>query len=228
VAAARYPNGRCGRSSVPGSIESARSPPSPLRPDRPGADVAGQPAGFEQPADDNGKQVDIPMNVYKALSKILLACALACALGVGVAALGSSSSSSVPRTPALAAFSSSTESVITANWIAFFNPKTPVDKRISLLQDGQEFATIIKSQASSALAAQASVKVTKVTLVSATQAKVTYTIYESGKPALSNQTGIAVLQNGTWKVGIASFCSLLALDNGGKTSTLPPACKAAS
>jgi hypothetical protein len=166
------------------------------------------------------------MNASKALSKVLVVGTLACALGSGVAALGGSSVSTAAGTPALAAYSTSTESVIAANWTAFFNPNTPVAKRISLLQDGQQFAAIIKSQASSGLAAQASAKVTKVTLVSATQAKVTYSILESGKPALSNQTGVAVLQNGTWKVGIASFCSLLALENGGKTSTLPPACKA--
>jgi hypothetical protein len=71
------------------------------------------------------------------------------------------------------------------------------------------------------------VKVTKVTLVSATQAKVTYSILESGKAALAKQTGVAVLQDGTWKVGIASFCALLAMENGGKTSSLPAACKAA-
>jgi hypothetical protein len=132
-------------------------------------------------------------------------------------------------TSALAAAysSSSTQSVIAANWTAFFNPKTPVAKRISLLQDGQEFATIIKSQASSSLAAQASAKVTKVTLISATQAKVIYTILENGKPALSNQAGVAVLQDGIWKVGIASFCSLLALENGGNTASLPAACKTA-
>jgi hypothetical protein len=72
-----------------------------------------------------------------------------------------------------------------------------------------------------------SAKVTKVTLVSPTQAKVTYSILESGQPVLSNQTGVAVYQDGTWKVGIASFCGLLAMENGGKTSSLPAACKAA-
>jgi hypothetical protein len=119
------------------------------------------------------------------------------------------------------------ESQIKANWMAFFNPKTPVAKRISLLQDGQQIASIIKAQARSGLASQVSAKVTKVTLVSATQAKVTYSILEGGKTVLSNQTGVAVFQDGTWKVGVASFCGLLALENGGKTSKLPGACKAA-
>jgi hypothetical protein len=66
----------------------------------------------------------------------------------------------------------SAQSVIAANWMAFFDPKTPVAKRISLLQDGQQFAAVIRSQPSSGLAAQASAKVTSVTLVSATRAKV--------------------------------------------------------
>jgi hypothetical protein len=123
--------------------------------------------------------------------------------------------------------SSNAQAQIKANWIAFFDPKTPVAKRVMLLQDGQQFASIISAQASSSLASQVSATVTKVTLVSPTRAKVTYTLLEGGKPVLSNQTGVAVLQNGIWKVGIASFCSLLSLENGGKTSGLPPACKAA-
>lgn len=111
--------------------------------------------------------------------------------------------------------------------MAFFNAKTPVATRISLLQDGQQFAAIIRSQASSGLASGASAKVTKVTLISSTQAKVIYSILENGQPALQDQTGISVYQDGTWKVGIASFCSLLALENGGKTSSLPAACRTA-
>jgi hypothetical protein len=173
------------------------------------------------------------MNAYRALSAILLACAL----GVGVAACGSSGTSSAPKAtasktttakvPASASSSATAQSQIKANWMAFFNPKTPVAKRISLLQDGQEFASVIKSQASSSLASQASAKVTKVTVVSATQATVTYSILEGGKTVLANQKGVAVYQDGTWKVGIASFCRLLTLENGGKTSSLPAACKVA-
>jgi hypothetical protein len=175
-------------------------------------------------AADTGKQANIYMNIHKAVSSILLACAL----GAGVAACGSSSTSSAPAASAPAASSSANaESQIKANWIAFFSPKTPVAKRISLLQDGQQFAPIIQSQASSGLASQVSAEVSKVTLVSPTQATVTYSILEGGKPVLSNQTGVAVYQDGTWKVGVASFCGLLALENGGKTSSLPAACKAA-
>jgi hypothetical protein len=116
---------------------------------------------------------------------------------------------------------------ITANWTAFFNAKTPEATRVSLLQDGPTFASIIKAQAGSGLASEATAKVTKVTVTSPTQATVTYSILVGGQPALANQSGDAVYQGGTWKVGVASFCGLLNLEYAGKTSSLPAACKTA-
>jgi hypothetical protein len=112
--------------------------------------------------------------------------------------------------------------------VAFFDAKTPVTRRVALLQDGSEFAAVIKSMAGSSLASEASAKVSKVTVVSPAEAKVSYSILVSGSPALPNQAGTAVYQDGTWKVGVASFCGLLALENGGSTKSLPAACKAAS
>ena len=169
---------------------------------------------------------------------------LVCALAAGIAACSSSSNSSssgassspssapsssasAPATSASPVSSSGATAAITADWEAFFSPKTPVAKRVSLLQDGQTFASVIRSQAGSGLASSATAKVTKVTVVSPSQAKVTYTILLGGQPALSNQSGVAVKQGGTWKVGVASFCGLLTVENSGKTSGLPAACKSA-
>jgi hypothetical protein len=171
---------------------------------------------------------------------------LLCALGTGAAACssGSSSPSSTPTSsstsapaatapasasasPTAAAGSSGGSAVaeITANWVAFFNPKTPTAKRISLLQNGSAFASEIQSSASFPGASSASAKVTTVTVTSPTQATVTYSILLLGSPVLSNQKGVAVLEGGSWKVGDASFCSLLTLENSGK----PPAvCKPAA
>jgi hypothetical protein len=165
-----------------------------------------------------------------------------CAVGASIAACGSSGSStsssapstSASTTPAAAPSSSSPSPAtssgnavaeITTNWIAFFNPKTPTAKRISLLQNGPAFASEIQSSASFPGASSASAKVTKVTVTSATQANVTYDILLLGTPVLSNQKGVAVLVGGTWKVGDASFCSLLTLENSGKTPTV---CKSAA
>jgi hypothetical protein len=178
------------------------------------------------------------MVARRVLQQILLVGALAaglaaCSSGSNSSSSGASSSpssapsSSAPASSASPASSSGAASTIAANWATFFNAKTPVAKRVSLLQDGQTFQSIIKSQAGSGLAASATAKVTKVTMVSSTQAKVTYSILIGGQSALANQAGVAVLQDGTWKVGLASFCGLLAVENGGKTSGLPAACKSA-
>jgi hypothetical protein len=166
---------------------------------------------------------------------------LACVASAGVAACGSSGGStstpsSSPSSSAAAQPSASSTSstvaadqkTIAANWTAFFNPKTPVAQRVALLQDGSQFSSIIKSQAGGGLAASATAKVTKVTVITSSQAAVTYTILLDGQPALSNQKGTAVYQDGGWKVGVTSFCGLLSLENGGKTSSLPAACKSAS
>jgi len=159
---------------------------------------------------------------------------LVCALGTSVAACGSSgsTSSSTPgsgasstSTPAPSATNTSSSALatggnavaeITANWTAFFDPKTSVDKRISLLQNGQTFASIIRAQAGSSLASSSSAKVKKVTVTSETKASVTYDILLAGTPVLPNQSGVAVLQGGTWKVGDVSFCGLLTLENNNK------------
>jgi hypothetical protein len=174
------------------------------------------------------------------------------ALAVTVAACGSSGGSSAGSGPSASASASSAASSaapssaapsapsassgggsgggsavsqIKANWVAFFNPKTPVAKRVSLLQNGSTFASIIKAQASSALASSATSAVNAVTVESATQAKVTYSILVGGSPALKNQPGVAVKQGGVWKVGDQSFCALLTLENNGKA---PTACAGAA
>jgi hypothetical protein len=96
------------------------------------------------------------------------------------------------------------------------------------LQDGSTFSSIIKSQAGSGLASQATAQVTKVTVITTSEAQVTYSILLNGTPELKNQNGTAVYQDGTWKVGVTSFCGLLTLENGGSTASLPAACKSAT
>ena len=64
-----------------------------------------------------------------------------------------------------------------------------------------------------------SVVVSSVTLQGANKAKVVYTV-KLGGAGLPKQTGTAVLQNGTWKVGDASLCKLVSLQG-----STPSACK---
>jgi hypothetical protein len=150
----------------------------------------------------------------------------------------SSSSSSAPAAPASSAAPSSAapsssspaaaggnaKAQITANWEAFFNGQTSASKKIALLQNGDKFAAVIRAQAGSGLASTAGAKVTAVVVNSPTSATVSYDITISGATALANQTGTAVYENGTWKVGDVSFCQLLKLENSGTT---PSVCSSA-
>ena len=171
----------------------------------------------------------------------LVSATLVATLGLALAACSSSSSSAPTSSPSATPASSSAStptspaaeptsgagaiSAIEANWAKFFNAKTPTSERVTLLQNGQMFAAVIKAQAGSTLAAAATSKVTHVTLSGTSQAYVTYEILVGGKAALSGQQGVAVYQNGIWKVGDKSFCGLLKLENGGKSSGLPAGCQ---
>jgi hypothetical protein len=114
----------------------------------------------------------------------------------------------------------STEAAISANWKAFFNGSTTATQKIALLQNGSEFSTIIKGQASSGLAQSVRATVAKVSLLTPTTATVVYSISLGGQTALANQHGQAVDQSGTWKVSVASFCVLLGLE-GTKSAACP-------
>lgn len=172
------------------------------------------------------------MRFHRYISYLLGSSALI-VLALATTACGGSSPSSHSTPPpaatspaASAAAGGNAAAEITTNWEAFFSAKTPVSQRVGLLQDGPQFQSVIQAQAGSSLASQASAKVTNVTVTSPTQATVKYNILLNGTTALPNQTGTAVLENGTWKVGVTSFCGLLTLENGGKTNGLPAACQA--
>ncbi len=174
------------------------------------------------------------MKTNRQMSAILGVCAfavIATACGSSAPSSPTSSPATTPAATTPAATPSATTSTasgstaaITANWEAFFSAKTPVAKRVSLLQDGSQFESIIKGQAGTGLAATASAKVVSVSMSTPSQAIVKYDILVSGATALPNQTGTAVLENGSWKVGVASFCGLLKLE---QLKTLPAACSSA-
>jgi hypothetical protein len=163
-------------------------------------------------------------------------------LTVGPALAGCSSSSSTPPSHSTSATAPSSppatsssepssgagaDQAIETNWAKFFNAKTPVPQRIALLQNGSVFAPVIRAQAGSSLAKLATAKVTHVTLTGTNQASVVYSILVGGssKAGLPGQTGVAVYQDGVWKVGDTSFCGLLKLENGGSSKGLFAGCK---
>jgi hypothetical protein len=101
----------------------------------------------------------------------------------------------------------------------FFAGKTSVADRVALLQNGSKFKAVVASFASNPLAKTAKAKVDSVTLVGPNKAQVAYSVKISGA-SLATQLGFAVRQNGTWKVGDASICRLIALQG-----TTPAVCK---
>jgi len=181
------------------------------------------------------------MNSHRQITRLVGACALA-ALAATAAACGNSSPSGSSSTPPSSATSSSpaapttspastssasapagSTAAITTNWETFFNSKTSVAKRVSLLQDGSQFAAIITAQQHSPLAAGLTAKVKSVSNITNTQANVKYDLVVGGSKV--PMTGVAVYQDGTWKVGVATFCGLLHLEG---LKSMPTVCSSAT
>jgi hypothetical protein len=155
--------------------------------------------------------------------------AAACAVAALVAACGSSATTTTTSKPAASSTvtppSGAAVATITKNWETFFDAaKTPTATRVSLLENGSQFPQ--KDLAASGIASDATAQVVSVTSVTASTAVVKYNVLLAGTPALKNQTGTAVYQDGTWKVGISSFCSLLTLEqSSGFISSVPSVCR---
>lgn len=101
----------------------------------------------------------------------------------------------------------------------FFSGKTSVPDRVAVLQNGPKFKGLVTSFADNPLAKNVNVTVSSVTLQGQDKAKVVYTV-KLGGVGLPKQAGTAVLQNGSWKVGDASLCKLVALQG-----STPSVCK---
>ncbi len=181
------------------------------------------------------------MRFHHVARRILLAPALGLALAAAVAACstspsttstpGATSSPAVPTSNSPSASGTSgagtqpATAQIKANWEAFFSSSTPNSKRVELLQNGSSFAAAVSAFSSSPLASAVSAKVDSVTLTSGTQANVKYDLTAAGQSVASGATGVAVLENGVWKVGDASFCGLLKEGSSLLNIPLPSACK---
>jgi hypothetical protein len=111
------------------------------------------------------------------------------------------------------------EAQIKSVYAKFFAGKTALADRVALLQDGSRFKSVIQAFASNPVAKNVSASVSSVTLEGQDKAKVVYVVSLAGAP-LPKQTGTAVKQDGSWKVGFASLCRLVELQG-----STPSACK---
>lgn len=116
---------------------------------------------------------------------------------------------------------------VKSTWQTVFNGAIPIPKRLPLLQDPPAFIPFIHKQEKTSIGAlvlQASATVSSVTLQPDGRARVVFTILLGGKPLAKNLTGTAVYSGGGWKVTTGTFCGLLKLAYGKKSSKLPAVC----
>jgi hypothetical protein len=86
------------------------------------------------------------------------------------------------------------------------------------LENGASLQQALEQRATDPLQQQASAKVKNVDLTAPDHATVTYDVLLNGTVALADSQGIAVLQEGVWKVSANSFCALISL---GATAPIP-------
>ncbi|MGW6983740.1 hypothetical protein ACWGE1_30575 [Streptomyces sp. NPDC054932] len=100
---------------------------------------------------------------------------------------------------------------IEKNWTAFFDPKTPTEKKAELLQHGDVLELLLDGFSAGSEAAKTSVKVTDVTFTSPTEAKVTYDLRVGDETTLPDSKGTVILEDGVWKVSLKTLCELVEL-----------------
>jgi len=177
------------------------------------------------------------MRIITWLSACLAPAALCAALCLAVAAcFGGGGSTTSPAahpshsrtaSPAQPASGPAAVSAVRATWETFFNGAVPIPRRLTLLQNGQQFASFVRSQAKTSvgsLVLKASAKVSSVKLHPPGRASVTYTILLGGSPLEKNLHGTAVYTGGSWKVAVTTFCGLLRLAYGKRSHLIPAAC----
>ncbi|MFI1682850.1 hypothetical protein [Streptomyces sp. NPDC020607] len=114
-------------------------------------------------------------------------------------------SASAPADPAAA------EKEVTENWEKFFDPKTPLKEKETVLENGAEMRDVLKSFSGDERGEQVAADVTEVGFGSATEADVTYALTLKGATALPDASGTAVNQDDTWKVSVKTLCALVKL-----------------
>ena len=140
--------------------------------------------------------------------------------GLVLAGCGGGGGNKTPSTTTSSTgFTAADRAQVTSAYEQFFSGKTPLPDRISVLQNGPKFRKVVQGFASNPLAKNVAVTVSSVKPAGANKAKVVYQVKFAGS-SLPTQKGTAVRENGTWKVGDASLCKLIALQG-----STPAVCK---
>jgi hypothetical protein len=137
----------------------------------------------------------------------------------GTPAASSPPSSAAPSASAPTnqpANASAAKAEITTNWAKFLSSDTSSTEAKTLLEKGDQLGPALKKATAEdkATGGNRSAKVTKITFTSPTQANVSYLLHAAGQTL--HAAGIAVLEDGVWKVSDITFCTLVVLGNGSR------------
>ncbi|GAB2749755.1 hypothetical protein [Streptomyces bullii] len=113
------------------------------------------------------------------------------------------------------------EQEIKRNWQKFFDPKTPLNEKQTVLENGERMAPVLQAFSGDERGGQVGAKVTKVEFTSPTDANVTYDLTLRGATVLPNASGTAVEQDGTWKVSAKTLCALVQMSGNGSATAVP-------
>jgi hypothetical protein len=145
-----------------------------------------------------------------ALCGLLLA-----ALTLAMAACGGSGTpATVAPPPSISLPAPAEADNIAASYVMFFDGSRAVADKVGLLENGQQYASQLESLAASANGKALSIAINSLGSISASVAEVRFTLLVNGQPAHSEQTGKAVLQDGTWKVAAETFLAVQTLIQG--------------
>ncbi|MFI1420532.1 hypothetical protein ACH4VX_21595 [Streptomyces sp. NPDC020731] len=160
-----------------------------------------------------------------------LAAALFLVLAPGLAACDSGGGGSGTSTPSADRTTSApgsapanqeaAEQEIRQNWEKFFDPRTPVDEKKKLLQNGELLGPVLEAFSGDNRVGQVKAEVTEIAFTSPTEADVTFTLTLRGATALPDASGVAVDDDGTWKVSVKSLCALVRLSGDESPPDIP-------
>ncbi|MFE3034128.1 hypothetical protein ACFXKY_21130 [Streptomyces canus] len=93
-------------------------------------------------------------------------------------------------------------------WTVLFDPKSSLDQRSDVVEDGDENALMIDNLFRDPSGSKLRAKVTSVAYTSDADAEVAYDLTREGRRLDTGGPGAAVLQEGGWKVALRTVCAL--------------------
>ena len=117
-------------------------------------------------------------------------------------------STSPPPTATAPSDPEQAEQDIREAWTVLFDPKSSLDQRSDVVEDGDENALMIDNLFRDPSGSKLRTEVTSVAYTSDLDAEVAYDLTREGRRLDTGGPGAAVLQEGGWKVALRTVCAL--------------------